>query len=119
MIFFLLVLKMSTFIAFFYIFTVQTKIDAVVKEKVNPRTKQDNETKKLSKLILFNDDVNSFDHVIDSLIEVCEHSQEQAEQCTLITHLKGKCAVKSGTKEDLLPRMKSLHDRMLNSIISS
>ena len=112
-------LKKAILLHFFSIFTVQTKIDAVVKEKVNPRTEQDNETKKLSKLILFNDDVNSFDHVIDSLIEVCEHSEEQAEQCALITHLKGKCPVKSGSKEDLLPRMKSLHDRMLNSIISS
>ena len=73
----------------------------------------------MSKLILFNDDVNTFDHVIESLIEVCGHTEEQAEQCALVAHLKGKCTVKSGSNNDLLPRMKSLHDRMLNSIISS
>lgn len=112
-------LKNAILLHFFSIFTVQSKIDAVVKEKVNPEIEKDYESKQFSKLILFNDDVNTFDHVIESLIDVCGHSEEQAEQCALIAHLKGKCPVKSGRKEDLLPRMKSLHDRMLNSIISS
>jgi ATP-dependent Clp protease adaptor protein ClpS len=47
-------------------------------------------------LVVFNDDVNTFDHVINTLQNVCEHSPEQAEQCTLLIHYKGKCAVKSG-----------------------
>ena len=48
----------------------------------------------LSDLIVFNDEVNTFDHVIETLITICEHSAEQAEQCTLIIHYKGKCGVK-------------------------
>jgi ATP-dependent Clp protease adaptor protein ClpS len=47
-------------------------------------------------IILFNDDVNTFDHVIDSLIDVCDHTSEQAEQCAYLVHYKGKCAVKTG-----------------------
>jgi ATP-dependent Clp protease adaptor protein ClpS len=47
-------------------------------------------------IVLHNDDVNTFDHVIDSLIDVCDHSLEQAEQCATLVHYKGKCTVKSG-----------------------
>jgi ATP-dependent Clp protease adaptor protein ClpS len=52
-------------------------------------------------LVLFNDDINSFEHVITTLIDVCKHSPEQAEQCTIIVHYKGKCGVKSGDYEEL------------------
>ena len=68
-------------------------------------------------LILFNDDVNTFDFVIQALIEVCEHELEQAEQCTYIIHYKGKCDVKHGSDEDLIPRMKELHRRGLSAEI--
>lgn len=61
------------------------------------------ETTDLLDLVVFNDDVNTFDHVIDTLIRVCKHSQEQAEQCTLLIHYKGKCAVKSGSFDFLKP----------------
>ncbi|MCE2734393.1 MAG: ATP-dependent Clp protease adaptor ClpS [Cyclobacteriaceae bacterium] len=54
-------------------------------------------------LVVFNDDYNTFDHVIATLIRVCKHSPEQAEQCTLLIHYKGKCAVKSGSFEFLKP----------------
>jgi len=54
-----------------------------------------------SELIVFNDEVNSFDHVINTLIRVCKHSSEQAQQCTLIIHFKGKCTVKTGPIEKL------------------
>lgn len=54
-------------------------------------------------LVVFNDDFNTFEHVINTLIKVCKHSQEQAEQCTWIIHYKGKCAVKNGTFEQLSP----------------
>ncbi|MDA0277631.1 MAG: ATP-dependent Clp protease adaptor ClpS [Bacteroidetes bacterium] len=54
-----------------------------------------------NELIVFNDEVNTFDHVINTLIRVCKHSNEQAQQCTLIIHFKGKCTVKTGPIEKL------------------
>jgi ATP-dependent Clp protease adaptor protein ClpS len=54
-------------------------------------------------LVVFNDDVNSFAFVIETLIEVVGHTPEQAEQCTILIHYKGKCRVKSGTWEELVP----------------
>lgn len=68
----------------------------MVKEKVSPAEIQKEEIIADRKLILFNDDVNSFDFVIDSLIELCGHVMEQAEQCALTAHFKGKCDIKSG-----------------------
>lgn len=68
-------------------------------------------------IMLFNDEVNTFDWVISSLIEVCEHSPEQAEQCAVITHYKGKCAVKSGSYEELEPKCTSLLHRGLSAEI--
>lgn len=52
-------------------------------------------------LVVYNDDVNTFDFVIEALIEICEHTPEQAEQCTLLVHYKGKCAVKNGPFDKL------------------
>lgn len=54
-------------------------------------------------LVVFNDDVNTFEHVIDTLMDVCDHTPEQAEQCTLLIHYKGKCTVKNGSWEELVP----------------
>lgn len=54
-------------------------------------------------LVVFNDDINTFDHVIKTLIRVCKHTTEQAEQCTWLIHYKGKCTVKSGSFEELKP----------------
>jgi ATP-dependent Clp protease adaptor protein ClpS len=54
-------------------------------------------------LVVYNDDFNTFDHVINTLIRVCKHSPQQAEQCTWIIHYKGKCPVKKGTFEELKP----------------
>lgn len=54
-------------------------------------------------IVLHNDDVNTFDFVIESLIHVCNHTLEQAEQCTILVHYKGKCTVKSGEYKDLEP----------------
>ncbi|HBK70960.1 MAG TPA: hypothetical protein DDZ39_04760 [Flavobacteriaceae bacterium] len=59
-------------------------------------------------IILFNDDVNTFEHVIDSLIDVCNHTSEQAEQCAYLVHFKGKCAVKTGEYDELKPRCTKL-----------
>lgn len=69
------------------------------------------------KIVLFNDEVNTFDFVIESLISVCGHDPIQAEQCTLIVHFKGKCDVKSGTFEDLEPLCTALLDRGLTAEI--
>jgi len=55
----------------------------------------------IKRLIIYNDDVNTFDWVIDTLMEVCRHTNEQAEQCTLIIHYKGKCSVKEGEFDEL------------------
>ena len=61
------------------------------------------ETTDLMDLVVFNDDLNTFDHVIATLIRVCKHTPEQAEQCTYLIHHKGKCAVKYGSFEFLRP----------------
>jgi ATP-dependent Clp protease adaptor protein ClpS len=66
-------------------------------------------------LVLFNDEINTFDHVIKSLVEVCGHDSIQAEQCALIVHLKGSCEIKSGIKEVLRVMSKSLNAKGLNS----
>lgn len=68
-------------------------------------------------LILHNDDVHSFEYVTHALIEVCEHSFEQATQCTMITHYKGKCDVKKGGVKTLKPMKDALIQRELNATI--
>ncbi len=69
------------------------------------------------KLVLWNDDVNTFDYVIQALIEICHHTLEQAEQCTILVHYKGKCTVKTGSLEDLKPMHEKLLGRSLTSEI--
>lgn len=71
----------------------------------------------MHEILLFNDDVNTFDFVIDSLIEVCEHTLEQAEQCTYLVHYKGKCVVKTGEFEELKPKCTQLLQRGLSAEI--
>lgn len=70
-----------------------------------------------SALVVFNDDVNTFDHVTNILIKVCEHSVEQAEQCTLIIHYKGKCAVKKGSFKELKPKCEAILDAGIQATI--
>ncbi len=78
-------------------FAPQTDVEVLVEEEIVV------DEVKLYSVVVFNDEINTFDHVIDTLIEVCEHSQEQAEQCTLIIHFKGKCSVKNGDFDELAP----------------
>ncbi|WP_127141303.1 ATP-dependent Clp protease adaptor ClpS [Flagellimonas marinaquae] len=66
------------------------------------------EITKEHEIVLFNDDVNTFDHVIETLINVCEHTPEQAEQCSLIVHYNGKCTVKTGEYAVLKPKCSKL-----------
>jgi ATP-dependent Clp protease adaptor protein ClpS len=68
-------------------------------------------------LIVYNDDVNSFDFVIDCFIEICEHDKIQAEQCTHLVHYKGKCAVKRGSFKELEAVCTALLDRGLTAEI--
>ncbi len=69
-------------------------------------------------LLLFNDDINTFDFVIESLIDVCDHDQISAEQCAMVTHYNGKCAVKSGDMVELEPMGKELSNRGLTVSIN-
>ncbi len=68
-------------------------------------------------LIVYNDDVNTFDHVIESLVKVCRHDTVQAEQCTYIIHFNGKCQVKHGAYEKLEPMCTALLDRGISAVI--
>lgn len=61
-----------------------------------------------NEIVLYNDDVNTFDHVIETLIRVCNHSSEQAEQCAILVHYKGKCTVKTGPFDELKPQCTQL-----------
>ncbi|WP_296619456.1 ATP-dependent Clp protease adaptor ClpS [Marivirga sp.] len=71
----------------------------------------------INDLIVYNDDVNTFDHVINTLVKVCKHTPEQAEQCTLLVHYKGKCAVKKGSFVDLIPYRQAIVDEGINAEI--
>ena len=66
------------------------------------------ETTDVYDLVVFNDDINTFDHVIKTLIKVCKHTPEQAEQCTLLIHYRGKCAVKMGSFDELRPMREAI-----------
>lgn len=68
-------------------------------------------------LVVFNDDVNTFEHVTRILIKVCKHTQEQAEQCTVIIHHKGRCAVKKGSRNKLKPMCQSILDAGIQAAI--
>jgi ATP-dependent Clp protease adaptor protein ClpS len=70
-----------------------------------------------NEIVLFNDDVNTFDHVIETLILVCQHSAEQAEQCAVLVHYKGKCTVKTGSLKELEPQCSSLLEAGLSAEI--
>ena len=89
----------------------------------NPKWKEDYEEdlllleEQIHQIILHNDEFNTFDYVIDCLMEICEHSEEQAEQCAHLVHYKGKCDVKRGTMEDLIPRHHKLLDKGLSTEI--
>lgn len=80
----------------------------MVKEKDIPKSKTEEITGSVYELVLFNDNVNEFDFVIDTLIEVCKIEPIQAEQITLIVHEKGKCGVISGSLEELKPKYEIL-----------
>jgi len=82
-------------------------------EEVEIKTKE----KKENEIVLYNDDYNTFDHVIETLIYACEHTPEQAEQCSILVHYKGKCTVKTGLYKELEPRCSKLLDAGLSAEI--
>jgi len=84
-----------------------------IKEEVSVEEKESNQ----NEIILYNDDVNTFDHVINTLIYACDHTPEQAEQCSIIVHYKGKCTVKTGDYKELEPRCSMLLDAGLSAEI--
>ncbi len=71
----------------------------------------------IKSLMIWNDDVNTFDHVIQSLVEICGHTEIQAEQCAYFIHTLGKYDVKTGTEEKLLPQCEALLDRGISAEI--
>lgn len=73
--------------------------------------------KKVREIILHNDDVNTFEHVIVSLMEICDHDPLQAEQCAVLVHYTGKCSVKRGAFDVLRPMCEALCDRGLSAEI--
>lgn len=86
-------------------------------EKIQEEISILEETLKNNEIVLYNDDVNTFDHVIDTLIYACDHTPEQAEQCSIIVHYKGKCTVKTGPYEELKPRCSKLLEAGLSAEI--
>lgn len=87
--------------------------------KTQKITKSDSalQTVKLQDLIVFNDDVNTFDFVTETLVDVCGHEYLQAVQCTHLIHYKGKCGVKRGTFSDLKPKCEALLEKGLSATI--
>lgn len=87
------------------------------KEKIEEQISIAEKEGNLNEIVLYNDDVNTFDHVINCLIFACEHTPEQAEQCSIIVHYKGKCTVKTGELSDLKPRCSMLLEAGLSAEI--
>ncbi len=90
----------------------ETDTEVLVYEDVDIDSLKENQ------LIVYNDEVNTFDHVINTLIDICSHSQEQAEQCTYIIHYKGKCSVKEGPFDDLVPLRNAICDRGISAEVT-
>ncbi|MCX6250712.1 MAG: ATP-dependent Clp protease adaptor ClpS [Bacteroidetes bacterium] len=85
----------------------------MVKQKTKPVPGDQDQLDTVKDLILYNDDKNTFDFVIEALIEVCEHDIYQAETCTLIAHHRGKCPVRSGAFIELKPMFDEMGRRGL------
>ena len=88
-----------------------------VKEKIQEKVLIKDAVSLNNEIIIFNDDVNTFDHVIETLIRVCSHTAEQAEQCALIIHYVGKCTVKTGSIKELVPQCTQLLEAGLSAEI--
>ncbi|HPR32194.1 MAG TPA: ATP-dependent Clp protease adaptor ClpS [Prolixibacteraceae bacterium] len=87
------------------------------KTHIQPGQKDLYDTEDGYNLILMNDDVHSFDYVIDALVEICHHTTQQATQCTLLAHYHGSCEIKKGTRQELNPLRKALLQKELRATI--
>ena len=87
------------------------------KEKVRKKVSVKESVQLDNEIVVYNDDVNTFDHVIDTLMRVCKHDELQAEQCALLVHYKGKCTVKTGPIDQLKPQCSALLDAGLSAEI--
>jgi ATP-dependent Clp protease adaptor protein ClpS len=87
------------------------------KEQLLPELDLDVMEQRENKIVLYNDEVNTFDHVINMLVAACDHTPLQAEQCSWIVHYKGKCDVKSGSYDELKPRCTMLLEAGLTAEI--
>ena len=86
-------------------------------EKIQEDVIVEESTSLNNEIVLYNDDVNTFDHVIETLILVCKHTAEQAEQCAILVHYKGKCTVKTGSLNELIPQCSLLLEAGLSAEI--
>lgn len=91
--------------------------DTIIKEKDKIDELLDTIAVEASQLVLHNDEQNTFEWVIQCLIEICGHQTQQAEQCAMITHFKGKCSVKQGEEEEMRILKDGLNDRGLNATV--
>lgn len=89
----------------------QENEDVLVEETINT------DTGRVAEILVYNDDVNTFDWVIKCLMEILDHSNEQAEQLSMLVHFKGKATVKTGTIRDLKPKKDALIDRGLSAVL--
>lgn len=95
----------------------------IIKDSYDPDTYSNEEVDVLTeeaidyKLIVWNDEVNTFEWVIATLMAVCGHQKEQAEQCTMLIHYKGKCAVKNGSFVELVAQRDAITERLINATI--
>lgn len=87
------------------------------KERTSEKSLVDEKLVSQKEIVLHNDDVNTFHHVIETLMFACDHTPEQAEQCSLIVHYNGKCTVKTGPYKDLKPRCTLLLEAGLSAEI--
>jgi ATP-dependent Clp protease adaptor protein ClpS len=84
-----------------------------MKEKIKTDKNSKGKKERFHSLTLFNDDIHSFEYVIQSLVDICMMDDIQAEQCTYIAHYKGKCNIKQGTVDELKPMKEQLIERHL------
>ncbi|MES2543854.1 MAG: ATP-dependent Clp protease adaptor ClpS [Bacteroidota bacterium] len=87
------------------------------KEKIQEKVLVEEAISFDNEIVMYNDDVNTFDHVIETLMKVCKHTSEQAEQCSLIVHYKGKCTVKTGPINELTDQCSQLLEAGLSAEI--
>ncbi len=96
-----------------------TKANSTPDQNESVMTLESTGTENMSQLVVYNDDYNTFDWVIQCFMEVCHHTFEQSEQLSLIIHFKGKAIAKTDSFEELRPLKDALIERGLSAVIES